>query len=92
VAKRAHRTYWIIRQRYRRIGLGASIVGGLAAGALVAPYVHSADWSMPDEALTALQGVGMFVAAVVLPPIVARLLWWVHRRRYFDDIYQITHR
>ncbi|MEK0082113.1 hypothetical protein [Benzoatithermus flavus] len=92
MAKKAYRTYWIIRQRYRRIGLWGSIVGGLATGALLTPYVQSADWSTPGEATTLLQQVGIFVMAVLLPPVLARLFWRIHRRRYFDDIYQITHR
>lgn len=92
MARKAYRTYWIVRQRYRRLGLLGSVVGGLAAGALLTPYVQSAQWSSPGEATTLLQNAAFLVGAVMLPPIVARLLWRIHRRRYFDDIYQITHR
>jgi hypothetical protein len=92
VAKKVYRTYWIVRQRYRRLGFLGSIVGGLATGALLIPYVQSAQWTAPGEAATLAQNALAFVAAVALPPVVARILWRVHRRRFYDDIYQITRR
>ena len=89
---RAHRTYWRVRQRYRQLGLGGSIVGGFATAALVAPNVNGAEWLGDGVPLPTAQGTAAFVLAVVLPPVLARLAWRVHRRRFFEDMYRITAR
>lgn len=90
---RAHRTYWRIRQRYRRLGYAGSVVGGFVAAAIIAPLVHSAEWVAQGQVVPMLlQWAALFVAAVALPPVLARVAWRVHRRRYFDDIYTITWR
>jgi hypothetical protein len=88
---RAHRTYWRIRQRYRRFGYAGSILGGFIAAAIIAPLVHSAEWAAEGEAFPMLlQWIALFVGAVALPPLVARLAWRRHRRRYIEDIYQLS--
>jgi hypothetical protein len=90
---RAHRTYWIIRQRYRRIGMVAAVAAGLACGALMTPHVHSAEWSLQgDDVLTLLEALTGLAIAMLIPLVVARLLWRLHRRRFFEDMYQIKHR
>ena len=89
---RAHRTYWRIRQKYRNAGLAGSIVGGVAAAVLIAPNVNGAEWASGGASILALQGALGFVLAVVLPPLVAKLGWRVHRRRFYEDIYRITAR
>lgn len=90
---RAHRTYWRVRQRYRRAGFAGSIIGGFAAAGLIAPSVHSAEWSGDGVSLPmALQWLALFLGAVILPAFAARTAWRVHRRRFFGDMYRITTR
>lgn len=89
---RVHRTYWRVRQRYRLAGLIGSIFGGVAAAALIAPSVYSAEWAGEGVPLPTMQGVVAFVVAVILPPVLAKLAWRTHRRRFFEDIYRITAR
>ncbi len=90
---RAHRTYWIVRQRYRRVGQIAAVAAGLASGALMTPHVHSAEWTLQsDDVLTVVEALGGLAIAMLIPLAVARLLWRLHRRRFFEDIYQIKHR
>jgi hypothetical protein len=90
---KAHRTYWRIRQRYRRAGFAGSMLGGFVAAALIAPAVHSADWAaQPFPLVLVLQWLALFLGAVALPPLAAKLAWRVHRRRYLEDIYEIAYR
>ena len=90
---RAHRTYWIVRRRYRRIGMVAAVAAGLASGALMTPHVHSAEWTLQsDDVLTLLEALAGLAVAMLIPLVVARLLWRLHRRRFFEDMYQIKHR
>jgi hypothetical protein len=89
---RAHRTYWRVRQQYRRAGLAGSIIGGFATAALFAPNVNGAEWISDGLPLPTVEGVLTFALAVALPPVLARLIWRLHRRRFFEDMYQITAR
>ncbi len=90
---RAHRTYWKVRQRYRRAGFAGSILGGFIAVALIAPIGHGAEWSGAGIPLpTMLEWAALFLGAVLLPPVLARVAWRAHRRRYLEDIYRITQR
>jgi hypothetical protein len=88
--QRVHRTYWVVHQRYRRAGYLGSVLGAVIAGILIAPHVHGAQWGVPGAAPTdLLPGIAAFVAAVVVPPLLARLCWRVHRR-FFADMYLLT--
>ena len=87
-----HRTYWIVRQRYRRTGyVGALIAACLCAFYLV-PSVYSAQPAQAGDPFDVWTSVGIFALAVILPPILARLLWWAHRGKYIEDMYRITTR
>jgi hypothetical protein len=86
----AHRTYWIVRQRYRRIGLISAVAAGLATGAFMTPHVHSAEWTLQgDHVLTFIEALAGLLLATLIPLVAARLLWRLHRRRFYEDIYQI---
>jgi hypothetical protein len=86
-----HRTYWVVRRRYRRLGYLGSIAGGFMAAILIAPGVRSAEWLADGDAMADLiPTLAIFAAAVLLPIILARLLWRIHRRCYFQDMYQIN--
>ena len=86
-----HRTYWIVRNRYRRWGYLASIASLLLAAFFLVPLVHGADAggtaTVPTDPL--VTGAILLVAAI-LPPLIARLLWRFHRRRYLDDLYPLS--
>ena len=86
-----HRSFWRVRQRYRQLGFFGSVIGGSVVAFLVAPLVQGAgiggagggpmgftDWLAP------------FALAVALPPLLAWLAWRMHRRRFLDDICQLT--
>lgn len=84
-----HRTFWVVRRRYRRAGY----VGALAAVCLVAaylvPYVHGAQADTATATSDWLGGVGLLLAAALLPPVIARLCWMVHKRRFIDDMWAL---
>lgn len=87
---REHRTYWKIRQRYRRLGYLGSVLGGFVAAAIIAPLVQSAEWNPGGGTVpTLVRWAALFLGAVALPPVAARVAWRMHRRRYRDDIYQL---
>jgi hypothetical protein len=88
---RSHRTYWVIRQRYRRAGYLGSVLATVICAVLIIPYVHGAQSAIPaDQSTELLTDIGALVAAVLVPPLLARLCWRLHRRRYFADMYLIT--
>lgn len=87
---RVHRTYWVVRQRYRRAGYLGSILGALICAVLIIPNVHGAQWALPATPTEILPGLAALLAAVVVPPVLARLCWRLHRRRFFADMYLIT--
>ncbi len=87
---RVHRTFWIVRRRYRRIGYLGSLLGACICAVYMVPAVYSAQRAATDPSISLLGTVAIVAAAVLLPPILARLLWWMHRGRYFEDMYQIT--
>jgi hypothetical protein len=84
-----HRTYWIVRQRYRRAGYVGSLAALVAAALYLVPNVHGADADLMAAAYGVWDTAGMLSAAAVLPPILARVCWRIHRRRYLDDIYTL---
>lgn len=89
--QKQHRTYWRVRQRYRRLGYAGSVLGGFIAVAVIAPLVHSAGASAdPQYVPSLLQWLALFFSAVALPPIIARIAWRVHRRRFLEDIYHFS--
>lgn len=86
-----HRTYWIVRNRYRRGGYLASIASLLLAAFFLVPLVHGADVGGTAMATTSpLLTGGILLVAAILPPLVARVLWRFHRRRYLDDLYPLS--
>ena len=87
---RVHRTYWIVRQRYRRAGYLASVVAVLLSAIWLMPNVHGADTALAASAASGLpETLGILLLAALTPSILARLCWRLHRRRYFADIYQL---
>lgn len=87
---RVHRTYWVVRQRYRRAGYIGSVLGAIVSALLIIPNVHGAQWAQAATSSDFLPSVAAFLAAVLAPPLLARLCWRLHRRRYFTDMYLIT--
>lgn len=87
---RVHRTFWIVRRRYRRIGYLGSLLGACICAVYMVPAVYSAQRAATEPSIGLLGTVAIVAAAVLVPPIIARLLWWMHRGRYFEDMYQIT--
>jgi hypothetical protein len=88
---RAHRTYWRVRQKYRRAGYLGSVLGAFAAAAVIAPNVQSAEWAGLGIPLPlVVEWMALFLAAVLLPPLLSRMAWRWHRRRYVEDIYHIA--
>jgi hypothetical protein len=86
---RVHRTYWRIRERYRRLGLAGAALGGLVGAVGVATGVQSAQWVGDGETMGLLGAIGLIAAAVLGPLLVSRVAWRLHRRRVLEDIYQI---
>jgi hypothetical protein len=86
-----HRTYWIVRRRYRLAGYVGSIVSLLITAFYLVPLVHGADASgATGPSGDPLGTFGLLALAAVIPPLVARLLWRVHRRRFLDDMYPLS--
>ena len=81
-----HRTFWIVRRRYRRAGY----IGALAAVSLVSahlvPMVHGAQLDAAATTTDWVGGAALLLAATLLPPVLARLGWMIHKRRYIDDM------
>ena len=84
-----HRTFWVVRRRYRRAGY----VGALVAVCLVAAYLVPMCTARRPMRLRPphdwLGGAGLLLAAALLPPVLARLCWMVHRRRFIDDMWAL---
>lgn len=86
-----YRTYWLVRRRYRLAGYVGSIVTLFLTAFYLVPLVHGADASGPAGSSTdPLVTLGLLTLAAVLPPLIARLLWRVHRRRFLDDMYPLS--
>ncbi|MFL5334620.1 MAG: hypothetical protein ACJ8H8_15855 [Geminicoccaceae bacterium] len=83
---RVHRTFWVVRQRYRRAGY----LGSLAAVCLVAiylmPVVHGAPFEGAPPPPDWLSNAGLLLAAALVPSLLARLGWRIHRQRFIDDM------
>jgi hypothetical protein len=87
---RVHRTYWVVRQRYRRAGYLGSVLGAVICAVLIIPNVYGAQWALPTTSTDMMPGLATFAAAVLMPPLLARLCWRLHRRRFLADMYMIT--
>jgi hypothetical protein len=86
-----HRTYWIIRRRYRLAGYLGSIVSLFLTAFYLVPLVHGADASSPTGSSNdPLVTFALLTVAAIIPPVVARLIWRMHRRRYLDDMYPLS--
>ena len=86
--ERVHRTYWIVRQRYRRAGYVGSVLAVLLCAVWLVPMVHGAEGG-PTAASDPVGTVVMLVIAALVPVLLARLCWRLHRRRYLADIYTL---
>jgi hypothetical protein len=87
---RVHRTYWIVRQRYRRFGYLASLVSLVLCALWLVPNVHGAEGSAAVAAPLDLPStIAVILLAALIPSVIARLCWRLHRRRYFADIYPL---
>jgi hypothetical protein len=87
---KVHRTYWKVRERYRRLGLAGSALGLVVGAAGVATGVQSAEWwADGGEPMSLLGGIGLIASAVLAPFLLSRLAWRLHRRRFLEDIYRI---
>jgi hypothetical protein len=88
-----HRTYWVIRRRYRRAGYLGSLISVAAAAFYLMPIVHGAEGAAAAAAggssTVETMRLGLLGLAALMPPLVARLIWRFHRRRYLDDIYPL---
>lgn len=87
---RVHRTYWIVRRRYRRVGYAGALIGAAICAIYLVPNVYSAQKAVPTEPVDWVTSLIIVAVAVLVPPILARLLWLMHRGRYFSDMYHIT--
>jgi len=86
-----HRTYWIIRRRYRRAGYLGSLICTVAVAFYLMPTVHGAEGAAaPVGGSSALETMGLLALAALIPPLIVRLIWRFHRRRYLDDIYPLS--
>jgi hypothetical protein len=87
---KVHRTYWIVRQRYRQAGYLGSVVTVLLAFAYLVPSVHGADPVPATGGIFDVPGtIAMLLLAAAAPLLIGRLCWRLHRRRYFADIYHL---
>jgi hypothetical protein len=86
---RGHRTYWIVRQRYRRSGLVGSALAVMLAAANLVPIVHGAQGGPGYPTSDLLGACALLVVAAVIPWLIARVCWRLHRRRYLDDMYAL---
>lgn len=86
-----HRTYWIVRRRYRFAGYAGSIVTLFLTAFYLVPLVHGAEAASPDGSSSdPLVTLALLTAAAIIPPVIARLIWRMHRRRYLDDMYPLS--
>ena len=86
--ERVHRTYWRVRQRYRRAGYLGALVGMVLCAVWLVPRVHGSEQSAAASAAADPLGtLALLLIAALLPHLLARFCWRLHRRRYYDDIY-----
>jgi hypothetical protein len=86
-----HRTYWVVRRRYRLAGYVGSILSTLIAAVYLVPLVQGADVSAAVGQTSSFGAtIALLMVAAIIPPLAARLLWRIHRRRYLDDIYPLS--
>ncbi len=87
---RVHRTYWIVRQRYRRAGYLGSLVAVVVCAFWLVPIVNGSEHVLAGSASFDPLGTGLMLLVAALAPVVmARLCWRLHRRRYFAEIYPL---
>ena len=85
-----HRTYWIVRRRYRLAGYAGSILSTIIAAIYLVPLVHGADaLAAVGQSSSSGGTIALLVVAAIIPPLAARLLWRIHRRRYLDEMYPL---
>ena len=81
-----HRTFWIVRQRYRRAGYIGALAAVCLVSAYLVPMVHGAQLDAAATTTDWVGGAALLLAATLLPPVLARLGWMIHKRRYIDDM------
>jgi prepilin signal peptidase PulO-like enzyme (type II secretory pathway) len=81
-----HRTFWLVRQRYRRGGLIGALLAVCLVAAYLVPMVHGAQLDAAAATTDWLSGVGLILAAALVPPLLARVGWQFHKRRFIDDM------
>lgn len=85
-----HRTFWIVRQRYRRAGYIGALAAVCLVSAYLVPMVHGAQLDAAAATTDWVGGAALLLAAALLPPVLARFSWMIHRRRYIDDMRSIA--
>ena len=50
------------------------------------PMVHGAQLDAAATTTDWVGGAALLLAATLLPPVLARLGWMIHKRRYIDDM------
>ena len=83
---RVHRTFWVVRQRYRRAGYLASLVAVCLVAIYLVPMVHGAQIEGAPPPPDWLSSAGLLLAAALVPLLLARLGWRIHRQRFIDDM------
>ena len=85
-----HRTFWIVRRRYQRAGYFGSLTAVLLTALYLVPKVHGGERSLVIEHPAALLAtLATLAAAALVPLILARLAWLLHRRRFVEDLYRL---
>ena len=85
-----HRTFWVVRRRYRRAGYVGALAAVCLVSAYLVPMVHGAQLDAAAATTDWVWGAALLLAAALLPPVLARCGWMIHRRRYIDDMRAIA--
>jgi hypothetical protein len=85
-----HRTFWVVRQRYQRAGYFGSLTAVALMALYLVPKVHGGERSLVIEDPAALLAtLATLAAAALIPLILARIGWLIHRRRFVEDLYRL---
>ena len=84
--EKRRRTFWLVRDRYRRLGFTAGLIGAMVAIALVAAFaVRTGPAAAVQSPTFIIQSLLIVAAGLGLPRLVVHGLWRQQRRRNWQE-------
>jgi threonine/homoserine/homoserine lactone efflux protein len=82
--ERRPRTFWVMRERYRRAA-GVVTVAGIVAGLAIVAYLAPRGGGLLLQRAFIVQAALIVAASALLPWLLVRLMWRIERRRRREE-------